>query len=394
LVVKGASKIPVVGKPIGSVLHFANAPLALMEHVASGDRLDHAVIDNIKGQVKDVHDVAPYAQIVLSCVPGVGTVAAGAIGAGCALAEGQPITGVLTAGVQGAIPGGTVAHSLFSVGKGAIEHHKVTDLAIDALPVNELEKASIKATVHLAVKQSQRQPVSHDEALAAQKGLSPENRAALSVALAMGQAQQTQQDMLDNVTALTLSTLQQQGIAWIAAHPTVKAGEDMLGNQTPGSGLRTPARKEILSGARTPAGVPKRPSLEPEVVLADLRRGFEIGTGLMLYDLSPMHVTAVQSKLKNDGERHGFDFALAGHVGGVKEGATQFAHPDAQFAYRATLGAKNASPELKQRVVRTGTSSLHGTLGTLEAAKQVTISKEHWWVRWWHELKEILGIHD
>ena len=357
LVVKGARKIPVVGKPIGSVFHFANAPLSLAEHIAAGDRLDRAVIANIKGQVKDVHDVAPYARLVLSCVPGVGTVAAGAIGAGLALAEGQPISGVLMAGVEGAIPGGTVAHSLFKVGKDAIEHKKLTDMAIDALPINPLERASIKATVNLAMKQSQGQHVSPQEAAAAEKGISPQNRAAISVALAMGQAQKTQQDMLSDVTSATLITLQQQGAATIAVHPTMKAGEGML--------------KSL-----------------------DERRGFEIGKGLMLYELSPMHVAAVQNKLSNDRERHGFDLALASHVGGVHEGATQFTSPQAQFAYRATLGARNAGVQMKQRIVSTTTSNVHGTVGTLQAAKQVSLAKEHWWVRWWHDLEHILGIEN
>lgn len=355
LVVKGARKIPVVGKPIGSVFHFANAPLSLAEHIASGDRLDRAVIANIKGQVKDVHDVAPYAKLVLSCVPGVGTVAAGAIGAGLALAEGQPISGVLMAGVEGAIPGGTVARSLFTVGKDAIQHKKLTEMAVDALPINQLEKASIKATVNLAMKQSQGQHVSPQEAAAAEKGITPEHRAALSIALAMGEAQKSQEDMLVNVTNDTLTALQQQGAASIAVHPTVKAGEALLKT-------------------------------------ADERRGFEIGTGLMLYQLYPMHVAAVQSKLKNDGERHGFDYALAGHVGGVKETKTQFHNPQSQFAYRATLGARNAGVEFKGRIVKTSTANVHATVGTLEAAKQVAVGKEHWWVRWWHELEDVLGI--
>lgn len=355
LVVKGARKIPVVGKPIGSVFHFANAPLSLAEHIASGDRLDRAVIANIKSQVKDVHEVAPYARLVLSCVPGVGTVAAGAIGAGLALAEGQPISGVLMAGVEGAIPGGTIGKSLFMVGKDAIEKKKLTDMAVDVLPINTLEKASIKATLRLAMKQSQGQPVTQAEAMSAQAGLSPANRTALSVALAMGQAQQTQQNMLDNVTNATLDALAQQGASSISVHPTLNAGEALLKT-------------------------------------ADERRGFEIGTGLMLYELYPMHVSAIERKLKNDSERHGFDLALAGHVGGVNEGKTQFSNPQSQFAFRATLGARHAGAEFKGRIVKTGTANVHATVGTLEAAKQVAISKDHWWVRWWHELEDVLGI--
>jgi hypothetical protein len=355
LVVKGAQKIPVVGKPIGSVFHFANAPLSLAEHIASGDRLDRAVIANIKGQVKDVRATAPYAQMVISFVPGIGTLASGAIGAGLALAAGQPITGVLMAGVEGMIPGGTIGKSLFTVSKDMIEKKKLTDIEVDVLPLNSLEKASIKATLNLAMKQSQGKTVTHAEAVAAQAGLSPANRSAMAVALAMGQAQQTQQDMLANVTNDTLTALQQQGQSSITVHPTVKAGEALLKT-------------------------------------ADEKRGFEIGTGLMLYELYPMHVSAVQGKLKNDGERHGFDLALAGHVGGVNEGKTQFSNPQSQFAYRATLGARNAGVEFKGRIVKTSTANVHATVGTLEAAKQVAVGKEHWWVRWWHELEDVLGI--
>ena len=49
---------------------------------------------------------------------------------------------------------------------------------------------------------------------------------------------------------------------------------------------------------------------------------------------------------------------------------------------------------MKQRIVSTTTSNVHGTVGTLQAAKQVSLAKEHWWVRWWHDLERILGIEN
>jgi hypothetical protein len=72
-----------------------------------------SVVDAIASVGRDVLDVittvAPFIQMGLSFIPGIGTVASAAIGAGIALAEGRPITDALIEAARGAFPGGPIA---------------------------------------------------------------------------------------------------------------------------------------------------------------------------------------------------------------------------------------------------------------------------------------------
>jgi hypothetical protein len=147
---KVVGKIPVLGAPLSAIVRLAQSPLKLADSIAQGNRLDHAVINNIKQQVKDVKTVGPYAQMVISVVPGVGTVAAGAIGAGIALASGQPIDKVIVAGVRGALPGGAIATTIFDASQAALSGKPLAEVGIAALPIDPTAKVAIKTSMKLA----------------------------------------------------------------------------------------------------------------------------------------------------------------------------------------------------------------------------------------------------
>jgi hypothetical protein len=107
--VHAIDKIPV----LGSIEKLATGPYRLAAAIASGQRLDHAVLGQLKSQVAAVREVAPYAQMVVSLVPGVGTGIGAALGAATALASGRPITEALMSGIKGALPGGPLAGAGF-----------------------------------------------------------------------------------------------------------------------------------------------------------------------------------------------------------------------------------------------------------------------------------------
>ena len=48
LLAKELAKVPVIGKPLAAVVNLGSAPERLMDRVAQGDRLDHAVIANFR----------------------------------------------------------------------------------------------------------------------------------------------------------------------------------------------------------------------------------------------------------------------------------------------------------------------------------------------------------
>ena len=67
-----------------------------------------------------VKTAAPFIQLGLSFIPGIGTVASAALGAGIALASGRPISDVLIAAAKGAFPGGELAANAVIAGVSAI----------------------------------------------------------------------------------------------------------------------------------------------------------------------------------------------------------------------------------------------------------------------------------
>src|SRR5882672_1279950 len=126
--VKVVSKIPV----LGSITKIAAGPFQLMGAIASGQRLDKAMLGTLKSQVNAVRDVAPYVQMVVSVVPGIGTGIGAALGAGIALSKGRPITEALLAGVKGALPGGPIAASGFDMAMSIAHGKPVLESALHA----------------------------------------------------------------------------------------------------------------------------------------------------------------------------------------------------------------------------------------------------------------------
>jgi len=185
------SSIPVVGDLAHIVGEAAVAPLNLAKNIATGERLDHALVGALKDQVKIVKDVAPYAQTVVSLVPGIGTGVAAAIGAGAALAEGKSIDEAAKAAIRGAIPGGPIAAAGFdaamkvasgeNVAKAAIESarnlvpdgpaRKAFDIGVSVATGEKIQNALAKGLVGIAPEGLQAVLAAGQQALSSTPGL-------------------------------------------------------------------------------------------------------------------------------------------------------------------------------------------------------------------------------
>jgi hypothetical protein len=109
-------------KAMGAAVGPAKMAWDAADNIAHGQRLDRALLDAGKNQVDIFKTAAPFAQIGLSFIPGVGQGISAAIGAGLALANGKPITEALIAGVKGAIPGGPLVQQAVDLGmKAAVD---------------------------------------------------------------------------------------------------------------------------------------------------------------------------------------------------------------------------------------------------------------------------------
>lgn len=115
--VGGAAKA--VGHAVGSAATWVHDhdPLGhVAMEIARGKRIDRAFGSGINLAGQTVKEGAPYVQTVLSVVPGLGQGAAMAIGAGVALASGQPISDVMIAAAMSAVPGGPLAKQAMEAG--------------------------------------------------------------------------------------------------------------------------------------------------------------------------------------------------------------------------------------------------------------------------------------
>ena len=130
--VKAVEKIPVIGDVVKVTGDIYGAPFKVAANIASGERLDHVAVDALKDQIKTIKDEAPYAQMVVSLVPGIGTGVAAAIGAGAALVEGRSITESLKAGIRGALPGGALAQAAFDTAVKVAGGENVAQAALES----------------------------------------------------------------------------------------------------------------------------------------------------------------------------------------------------------------------------------------------------------------------
>lgn len=141
------AKIPV----LGPVIKAAASPITTVAHLAEGQPIGQAAIDNFKSQVGAIKAIGPYAATIISLVPGIGTGVAAAISAGVALAQGKPIDEALEAGIKGAIPGGAIAASGYELAKRVASGENVGKAALEAARAQLPPEAQKAFDVGLAV---------------------------------------------------------------------------------------------------------------------------------------------------------------------------------------------------------------------------------------------------
>jgi hypothetical protein len=100
--------------------------------VVRGENLLAATRMAVKAGVADAREALRFAAMVAPFVPGIGTGVGAALGAADALANGQPITQALIAGVRGAIPGGAIAQVAFDTAAQLAQGKRIDDALLTA----------------------------------------------------------------------------------------------------------------------------------------------------------------------------------------------------------------------------------------------------------------------
>lgn len=351
-VAEEAEKVPMFGKPLSALVRISiGGPFQLTEDILKGARIDRAVLKELKQQVRDVKEVGPYAQMVFSMVPGVGSTIAGGIGAGLALANGQPIDKAVLAACRGAIPGGTAAQMAFDMSVAIAQKKPLDTVLISALPIPEEQKKAV--TIALATTKDLLAGKKIDKVLMERisEQVPKELRPALAIGVAVGHGQSLQKAAIQNLTPVVLEKLQVNGAAILKVNPTLKAGLDTL--------------KDAHSKA-----------------------GFEVGAALSRFQLEPIEAVAVRKKLSGL-QKKGFDLALSAHIGGVEKKAPK-ADAAAQFAFRATIGAQNLSPGNQTTLLNTLAAQPKTRVGVTLAAKVKTVNPTN--EGFWKKVLRKLGL--
>ncbi len=209
---KAISAVPVVGPLATSVAHLVSTPLAVADQLAQGGRLDKVAMNSLQSALKDVKQIAPYAQIVLSAVPGVGTGLNAAIGAGLALASGQNITDALVAGTRSMLPGGPLAAAAFDVAHAAMQGKPITAVALNALPIAPAQKQALVQGISLAKDLASGKKVSQALIDTATHALPADLQKAVQVGAALAHAKTLQGAVGTLAQAATLSSAVQNGL--------------------------------------------------------------------------------------------------------------------------------------------------------------------------------------
>jgi hypothetical protein len=97
-----------------------------------GENLLAAAKAAAKAGISDAREALRFAAMVAPFVPAIGTGVGAALGAADALANGQPITQALIAGVRGAIPGGAIAQAAFDTAAQLAQGKKLDEALLTA----------------------------------------------------------------------------------------------------------------------------------------------------------------------------------------------------------------------------------------------------------------------
>ncbi len=186
------SKVPVLGKVAVAAHTLATLPTRATLQLIQGKRIDRIAVDQFKTALSSAKTIAPYAQTVISFVPGIGQGISAGLGGALALAQGQSINEAMLEAVKGAIPGGPAAQAAFAVASGALEGKPIDQIALNALPISEEAKKALIVGLGAAKGLASGQNVSHVAIDAALHQLPEQVQKAVQIGVAVGHAKNLQ----------------------------------------------------------------------------------------------------------------------------------------------------------------------------------------------------------
>jgi hypothetical protein len=449
-------KIPIVGGPLHTIFdagfHIAMGPSNMVIAVAiEGKRIDKVVLENLKQQLHDFKQVAPYAQMVVSLVPGIGQGVSAAMSAGLALAEGQSITDVLKAGAIGAMPGGPLVKAAITMGVETIQHvargdklnlqtlaqtaggiassalglplaaknalmagvaivggiakgnpldKTLADATITALPISDqAKKAMVEAsTLSLDIAHGKKIDAALTSRINGVASMLPSTNplhSSIKTALAAGQKAHGKNEEL--MMAALQSGLGDSLVSMGAQSLPTDVQKGIKSGAALGSGVVYQEQRKVqltkVTGKLTESGIQLA---KTSPLFAEARKlasgkggtqGFDHATGLLQQQVGAFDIAHVRDGL-NPANKIGFDMALSTRIGAVANPKPPTLSPAAHAGHAISLGMQSYVPERKAVIMQTIQTNPSATVGATVAVKEVAVSRESWLVR----LLKALGI--
>jgi hypothetical protein len=439
------SKIPIVGGLVTSVFeaayHAATSVLNFaIDVVVKGKRIDEAFMKQLKTALQDFKQIAPYAQMVISVIPGIGSGVSAALSAGLALAEGQSIEEAIKAGLIGALPGGPLIKAAVTMGVETLQHvakgekvdfatlaqtaggiagsalgipivaknalmagistvggiikgqpldKTITDGAIGALPIdNKIKSVMTDAT---AVTLDLANGKKFDTALLSRvnnianqlpAGNPLKETIASGIQTAKDAGKNTEQVMFATMQSGLADTLVSMGATNLPsdAQKAIKSGI-ALGSGVINQSLREDQLTKV-TGKFAESGIQQvktTPMFEEARKVAAAKggtKGFDIATGLLYQQAKVFDISKVRNALTNPADKMGFDVACATRIGAVANGKPPNISPAAYAGHVITKGMQGYVPDRKQAIMEVVSTIPSTAVGATLAIKQIAAKRE------------------
>jgi len=375
------SKVPFIGPALHALYGLETGPFNLALSVASGQRIDRALLSSAKEQFADVKEIAPYAQMVIAVVPGVGPGVSGAISAGLAVASGQSISEALIAGVKGSIPGGALAQAAFDVGKAAVEGKDIASIGVAALPIPDVAKQALSTGLQVTQKLVSGQRVDKTLIDAGMKYLPPAGQSAVRAVEGIAGGKNVAETLSNELQkALPLPAAVKTAMNVGVAISQGKKLQDIATSQIP---TLLPKLGDIGNKVLDPVVQAAR-KLVPEGV-----KGFDIGIGLMAHQIGVHDFQSIRNKL-SPGDKKAFDMATSLHVGRVAHTPPKnLASPAGLVGFYASKGMMGAPPSNKVALMKVIVPNPEMAAGAKVAIISVANARSR---TWWQKFIEMFGF--
>lgn len=372
---KAAKSVPVIGKPLHAVVGATLEPVKFSAALASGRRIDKAVVDSFRRSVQSAKTLAPYAQLVVSAVPGIGTGLSAAISGGLVLAEGRSINEATIAAARAAVPGGPLAVAAFdaavAVGSGKSVSDAAVSAAISAAAPDPASRARLRGALEVASGVSQGKPIDKLALTAASTALESEAQTRVAASIGKPDAQEKAYSELTASIPSTVSRAMVSGVALGLAkemqHDLHKAVTSESGRESLRKmGAEVIAKSDVLRAAK--ASVPDAAA-------------FETGIGLMrCQGVTPPAVNYLRDQMSPRG-KVSFDSALAVHVGAATNPGFRAGTSDKfKVGYYAVSGALTVDGARRASIVKLLSKNPNANSGAATAVRSVK-ARRSWWRR-------------